>query len=111
MTYHVDLIQTDWAAGTEQLAARLVLNGKGVQVTDSDDPDAWASRVLRPIPDGFGEMVVPDKNPKLFLFALAGRHSAGTYVHAIGPHEQMECPFEDHPGYVMRLTASERPSA
>lgn len=93
MTYHVDVIETDWAAGVERLAARLVLNGKDVELTDSPEPEAWARKLLAPVPDGFGGMLEPQADPKLFLTLLVDRLAHGSYVRAFAPHEEYECPF------------------
>jgi hypothetical protein len=93
MTYHVDVIQTDWAAGVERLAARLVLNGAGVHIEKSLG-EPWRSKLLSPIPNGFGETLEPEDDPKFFLHLLAERLAEGTYVHAFAPHEDSECPFE-----------------
>jgi hypothetical protein len=101
-SYHVDVIQPDWAAGVERLAARLVLNGRGVEVTDSPDPDTWARKLLMPIPDRFGEMVGPENDPKLFLLAFVERHVTGTYIYALPPHEHYECPFDERSEVPMR---------
>ncbi len=101
-SYHVDVIQPDWAAGIERLAARLVLNGRGVEVTDSPDPDTWTEKLLLPIPDGFGEIVGPEGDPKLFLHAFVGRHIAGTYIYALPLHELSECPFGEQSEVPMR---------
>src|SRR2546428_8136353 len=70
MAYHVDVIQTDWAAGVERLAARLVPNGRSGTATDTSDPDGWAGKLLHASPDQFGEMAVPDAHPNLFLLAF-----------------------------------------
>jgi hypothetical protein len=94
MTYHVDVIETDWAAGVERLAARLVLNGKDVELTDSPEPDAWGRKLLAPVPDGFGEMLAPQADPKLFLTLLVDRLEHGSYVRAFAPHEEYECPLD-----------------
>ena len=92
MSYHVDVIETDWAAGVERLAARLEPGEKGVDMTFAAG-DTWAEKLLRPIPDGFGESVGPDGDGKLFLYALVERLEHGSYVRAFAPHEEYECPF------------------
>jgi hypothetical protein len=92
MTYHVDVIQTDWSAGVERLAARLVLNGNEVEVEDTASADL-PSKLLAPIPDGFGELVTPAIDAKLFLTLLVERLADGTYVRAFAPHPDFECPF------------------
>jgi hypothetical protein len=109
MTYHVDIIETDWSAGVERLAARLVLNGKGVELTEVRDP-SWADKVLQPLPDGFGEMVGPKTDAKLFLHLLVDRLEDGSYVRAFAPHEAYECPFGDQAELSMRLMRQSAPA-
>jgi hypothetical protein len=106
MTYHVDVIETDWSAGIERLAARLILHGEGVEVTDSPDPVAWTRKLLVPIPDGFGGIVEPDEDAKLFLFAFVDRHSAGSFLYALGPHDRSGCPFGDQSERKMQVGAA-----
>jgi hypothetical protein len=105
MTYHVDVIESDWAAGVERLAARLVLNGKDVLLVDSPDPETWTGKLLRPVPDGFGEMLAPDSDPKLFLTLLVDRLEQGSYVRAFAPHEEDECPLHQETEWSMRQVA------
>lgn len=92
MNYHVDVTEPDWAAGVERLAARLVLQGNEVEIVEVSRADL-SLKLLSPIPDGFGELVGPDDDPKLFLTRLAERLSDGSYVRALAPHTDFECPF------------------
>ena len=93
----------------ERVAARLVLNGKGVEITDTSEPEVWATKVLTPLPDGFGGTLTPEQDPKFFLNLLSQKLASGTYVHAVGPHDAGECPFEGGSEVHMRRAAVQFP--
>jgi hypothetical protein len=109
MTYHVDVIETDWAAGVERLAARLVLNGDGVELRDVREA-SWGDKLLQPIPDGFGEMVGPRQDAKYFLHLLVDRLEHGSYVRAFAPHEEQDCPLGDDLERSMKLVHQAAPA-
>lgn len=92
MTLHVDILENDWAAGVQRRVARLYVNGQGVEVDMSDDPERWKRKLVRPIPDTVkGDLLDPEDAPKDFLDALARDMAAGSYVVAVGPHDDMAC--------------------
>jgi len=83
----------DWSAGVQRRVARLYVNGQGVEVDMSKDPDRWRRKLVRPIPDTVnGGLLDPDDAPKDFLRALARDMSAGSYLVAVGPHDdELSC--------------------
>jgi hypothetical protein len=89
--YHVDLVHTEWAAGTQSLLIRLSLRGDHIEL-DRPDPADWSSRVLLrySLPDG--STADPLVHPARFLNGLH-THLSGDYLVASEPHLASDCPF------------------
>lgn len=81
MALHVDLIHTDWLAGTQQAVARVDIDDAGhLRVA----PEHWAKQL--PALDTQGQAadaVLGELHDKM----------NGTYVDASEPHDDGECPF------------------
>jgi hypothetical protein len=88
---HVDVVHTEWAAGTQALLVRLLLRDDRVAV-DGPDPANWGSRLLLAysLPDG--STADPFAQPVGFLTGLHS-HLCGDYLVASEPHRASDCPF------------------
>jgi hypothetical protein len=95
MSYHVDVLENDWAKGVQRLAARAFPNGSHLEVTDTPDPDFWRTRLERTLYDtNIGNAVTVGSDPKYYLRLLAEEYADSTYVQVVGPHENGDCPFD-----------------
>jgi hypothetical protein len=94
VTYHVDILKNDWAAGVQRRVAIFAVNGGGV-VVEGPQREEWAGKLLHPLPDPVsGYPLDPASAPKEWLEALA-RRIQGSYLIAVGPHEAESCDVED----------------
>jgi hypothetical protein len=109
MTTHLDVLKNEWTSGVQRRIARITATESGVELTDAVDSD-WADRLVQPLVDPEnGHWVYYEKEPEHFLFVLADRLSSGSYLVAVGPHDDAQCPI---PSDVvpMRSVAGELPS-
>jgi hypothetical protein len=93
MVYHVDILENDWSGGRTLLRVRVSLNGAGIELTDTSDADTWRAKLPHVLINQLGEEVHPEKDPKEFLNLLGQELAHGTYMFALGPHADVECPI------------------
>lgn len=93
MAVHVDVLRNEWTAGVQRRVAKLAVNGSGIEVTANDDAPGWTEKLLQPLREPTtGDWLIPEKAPKEFLDVLVSDLSSGSYLVAIGPHDDDLCP-------------------
>jgi hypothetical protein len=96
VVFHVDILKNDFGMGVQRRVARLFVNGRGVDVDMSDEPERWKQKLVRPILDEVGaDLLDPETAPKDFLRVLAKGMQGGTYLVALGPHDEGSCVLTD----------------
>jgi hypothetical protein len=96
MSYHVDIVKNDWAAGLQYPLATFKLDDAGNVSVDTRRPDGWQD-LLHEITSS------PDPGN-----ALSGLHMKmnGSYLFATPLHEDADCPFHGQPVYLEGHEAS-----
>ena len=90
---HVEVIQNEWAAGTQRVVGRLTLNGTGDVRVESTGDASWSSTILDPFRDPeTGLEVSPQSDAETFVRRLHVSVN-GDYLFATEAHEEGECEY------------------
>ncbi len=96
MTYHIDILAIDFDHDVFTVVARLTLDEPARIVFESVSDEKMSPHYLRPISDGFGGVVTPHDDPRLYLHRynhqrLVDLSYDGVFCWPRGPHDGDGC--------------------
>jgi hypothetical protein len=90
---HVEVIQNEWAAGSQRVVGRVTVNGTGGVQVEAAEEAPWSSVLVESLRDpGTGDELSAKSDPERFVRSL---HLLlhGDYLFATEAHEDGECEY------------------
>jgi hypothetical protein len=96
MSYHIDILAIDFDRHVGTVVARLTLGEPAGVIFESIHDETWSRRLLRTVGDGFGGVVTPRDDPRLYLHRyndqlLSDLEFDGVLCLPQGPHDGDAC--------------------